>query len=57
MSRQASPTTIGAFVLGAPVLWGQDYQALAAAMSRTVAHLSQDIAAAITTLEQKGSPS
>lgn len=36
---------------------GQDYQALATAMSRAVAHLSRDIAATITTLEQKGAPS
>ena len=33
----------------------QDYNALAAAMSRTVASLSRDIAAMITTLGQKGS--
>lgn len=35
---------------------GQDYQALATALSRTVAHLSREIAEAISTLEQKGSP-
>ena len=33
---------------------GQDYQALAAALSRTVAHLSRDIAATVTALGQKG---
>jgi uncharacterized lipoprotein YmbA len=32
----------------------QDYQALATALSRTVVHLSRDIPAAITALEQKG---
>lgn len=36
---------------------GQDYQALATALSRTVAHLSRDIAATIAALEQQGSPS
>jgi uncharacterized lipoprotein YmbA len=34
---------------------GQDYQALAAALSRTVASLSRDIAATIIVLRQQGS--
>jgi uncharacterized lipoprotein YmbA len=33
---------------------GEEYQALAAALSRTVAHLSHEIAASITALGQKG---
>jgi uncharacterized lipoprotein YmbA len=33
----------------------QEYGALAAALSRTVAHLGRDIATTITALEQKGS--